>query len=200
MPYTGSLLCRLKTTTGRASGPGKYSDSRHGLSANLLHSQECIHGRRFVPVRILQSFSGAISVETHFTDAVKCVFLAGRFAVGLGPVFGGPVKLFTITEVHFGHFGVLRVAWFRAAHQGLQAQQGRLDSEGGRPLIFENVEADGSRLRRDIRVPDFGIKFHFRGFDCERVERYHVRRQSRGVRFRDIQIILKRTRPTHVQG
>jgi hypothetical protein len=56
---------------------------------------------------------------------------------------------------------VLGVVGLRHAEQGLQGEEGGPDGEGGRPLVLEDVEADGSSLGRDVGMPNFGLKFHF---------------------------------------
>ena len=59
-----------------------------------------------------------------------------------------------------GHHCVLGVVWLRNAQKSLQGEQGRANGECGRPLVLENVEADGPSLGGNVGVPDFSIEFH----------------------------------------
>ena len=73
------------------------------------------------------------------------------------------VELINIRFVLLGHNGVLRVIGLRSAHQSLDAEQSGPDAEGRRPLVFEDVEADGTGDGTDIRVPDFCVELHLWG-------------------------------------
>ena len=61
--------------------------------------------------------------------------------------------------------GVLRVPGLGRREQRLQRQQRRLEREGGRPGVLEDVEADGARGRRDVWVPDFRHELHLGGHE-----------------------------------
>ena len=42
--------------------------------------------------------------------------------------------------------------------QSSDGEQGGAEGECGRPLLAENVETDGTSLRRDVRVPNLRVK------------------------------------------
>ena len=49
----------------------------------------------------------------------------------------------------------LWIVWFRGGQERLDAEQHCPEGHGRRPLVLENVEADGPRHARDVRMPDF---------------------------------------------
>ena len=70
------------------------------------------------------------------------------------------VVRFAVALVLVRDHGVLGIVWFRGAQQRLQADQRSANGERRRPLILEDVEADGASLRRNILVPNPGLKLH----------------------------------------
>ena len=78
----------------------------------------------------------------------------------------GPCSLieqFSITFILRGDHCVLGVVRLRIAEQGLQGEQGSANGEGRRPLVLQDVQADGPGLRGDVGVPDLGVESHLRG-------------------------------------
>ena len=53
------------------------------------------------------------------------------------------VEFLSVLLVLASHNGVLRIVGLRDAQQSLQGQQGSADGKRGRPLILEDIEADG---------------------------------------------------------
>jgi hypothetical protein len=82
--------------------------------------------------------------------------LGGGFfgeGVAFGPEFRCAAELLVVGLVHVGDFCVLWIAWLSRAEQRLEGEEGSLDGQGRRPLVFENVETNGTGLRRDIWMP-----------------------------------------------
>jgi len=52
------------------------------------------------------------------------------------------------------------LTWLRSTEKSLQGDQGSPNGEGGGPLVLQDIEADGSGLRADVRVPDLCEEFH----------------------------------------
>ena len=52
------------------------------------------------------------------------------------------------------------LTWLRSAEKSLQGDQGSSDGQGGGPLVLQDIEADRSGLRADVRVPDLCEEFH----------------------------------------
>ena len=47
----------------------------------------------------------------------------------------------------------------------MERDQSRFEGEDGGPSVLEDVQADGARDRRDVRVVDFGDEFHLDGLE-----------------------------------
>ena len=75
-----------------------------------------------------------------------------------------PVALVQISD--FGHERVVRVG---VSEQRADREKHFRDSEGGRPLVLEDVEADGA-IRVDVSMVNFRCKGDLRGL--ERVVRW----------------------------
>lgn len=58
---------------------------------------------------------------------------------------------------------VLRIGRLRRAQEGLQGDEGGFEGEDGRPGVLEDVKADRAGCGRDVRMVDFGEKFHLHG-------------------------------------
>ena len=72
---------------------------------------------------------------------------------------------FAVALILVRDHGVLGIVWLRGAQQRLQADQRSANGERRRPLILEDVEADGASLRRNIWVPNPGLKLHLQSTD-----------------------------------
>ena len=60
-----------------------------------------------------------------------------------------------IALVDVGDLGHERIIWVGVSQQRADGEQNLGDGEGGRPLVFEDVEADGS-IAVDVHVINFG--------------------------------------------
>jgi len=70
------------------------------------------------------------------------------------------VESLPVFDVLLRHDCVLRVRRFSAAHQSLDREQGSSDRERWAPLVFQNIQANSSGDRTDVRMPNFGVEFH----------------------------------------
>ena len=61
-------------------------------------------------------------------------------------------KIFLILP---GHHRVLGIVWFRSGEEGLDTEQDRPQRHRRRPLVLQDVQADGPRHARDVGMPDF---------------------------------------------
>ena len=98
--------------------------------------------------------------EAHLHQAARLALVDGRVRVLGHPLAGVLVELLAVALVLVGDHGVLGVVGLGGAEQGLQGEQGGADGEGGRPLVLEDVEADGAGLGADVGVPDLGLEAH----------------------------------------
>lgn len=57
----------------------------------------------------------------------------------------------------------MRVVGFWGTEEGLEGEECGPDGEGRRPLVLEDVQADGPRLARNVGMPNLGVELHLRG-------------------------------------
>ena len=87
----------------------------------------------------------------------------------MGPVARGVLEARARGHIVLCDLGILRVIGLRAAEERLQRDEGGFQGKNGRPGVLEDVEADGARGRRDIRMVDLGDKFHLYGLKRIRI-------------------------------
>mgnify|MGYP006889531655 CR=1 FL=1 len=80
--------------------------------------------------------------------------------VVLHPLLGRQFIQLSVRLVLASDLGVLRIIRLGRAHERLQRDESCANREGRRPLILENIKADGSSLRADIRVPNLRLELH----------------------------------------
>ena len=78
--------------------------------------------------------------------------------VTLSPFTGRLVMLWLIALENVGNLRDKRVIWVGVGQQGADGKQNLGDGEGGRPLVFEDVEADRT----------IAVDVHVINFRCER--------------------------------
>ena len=70
-----------------------------------------------------------------------------------------------VSLVLASHFSVLRVIGLRRAEQRLKRDKGGPDRQRWGPFVLQDIEADGTGLGADVRVPDFSVELHLGRFE-----------------------------------
>ena len=65
-----------------------------------------------------------------------------------------------VSLVLTGHLRVLRIIGLRRAEQRLQGNERCPDRQRRGPLVLQDVEADRTGLRANIRMPDLSVELH----------------------------------------
>ena len=71
------------------------------------------------------------------------------------------VKCFAVAFVLSSNHCILRIVGLRSTQQCLQRKEGSTDGKSWRPLVFKDVQTNGTGLGTDIGVPYFGFEAHF---------------------------------------
>lgn len=87
-----------------------------------------------------------------------------------------------MANISFNDFSFLWVVWFRRRHERLQREQHRSERHCCRPLVLEDVEADGASHRGDVRVPDLGDEADFGRVERIRVGNLKLQAKNEGVK------------------
>lgn len=130
------------------------------MTGSCSSAQQRVEGLLLVEPVLLQCGQGLLSGEAHLSQSLDLALIDQWRGVLFHPLLRMLVKLLPVLLVLGCHNCVLRVVWLGNAQQGLEGEQGGSDGEGWRPFVLEDVEADGSGLRRNVGMPNFGLKFH----------------------------------------
>ena len=68
-------------------------------------------------------------------------------------------------DVMLRDLGVLWVVGLRRTQEGLERDKGGFEGEDGGPSVLEDVQADSTRHRGNVRVVHFGDEFHLDGLE-----------------------------------
>lgn len=127
-------------------------------------SEQRIEGLLFVEAVFLECGECLLPGKAHLHKSFDLALVDLRRCEFLHPLLSVLVELVPILLVFGGHHCVLGVVGLGHAQQSLQGEEGSADGEGGRPLVLEDVEADGPGLGGDVGVPDLGLELHLGGF------------------------------------
>lgn len=98
--------------------------------------------------------------ETHLHKLFHLLFDIFLLGIVLHPLFRSELVQLPISLILACNLSILWIIWLGTAEKCLQRNERGSDSERRRPLILENIEADGSGLRADIWMPYLRIELH----------------------------------------
>lgn len=114
----------------------------------FILTEELFGGPLELPVVGGQGHAGLMLVYAHVQEpldlGVEVVDGVGSAGVHVGPVARREVEQFGVVAELLGHDGVLRVVGFRSRHERLERQQDSPQRQRRRPLVLQDVQADGA--------------------------------------------------------
>ena len=119
---------------------------------------------------MLLTRNAAKSVSTCLKASRPCPWRLGSEGVVIG-------------FVHVRHNRVLRIVWLGGGQERLEREHRRLDAQRGRPLIFEDVEADGAVCAADVGMPHLGDEAHLGSLERVGVGELDVHLRDEARRF-----------------
>eukprot|EP00631_Chrysoreinhardia_giraudii_P004340 CAMPEP_0197424874 /NCGR_PEP_ID=MMETSP1170-20131217/28348_1 /TAXON_ID=54406 /ORGANISM="Sarcinochrysis sp, Strain CCMP770" /LENGTH=214 /DNA_ID=CAMNT_0042952381 /DNA_START=68 /DNA_END=709 /DNA_ORIENTATION=+ len=135
--------------------------ARLGRRRGFASGKQAVDGLGFIATGGGESVDGLFSAEAHFDESGDGGRIAfGLSRVGFGPEFGGLFEFVGVGLVHRRDLGVLGIVGLGGTEEGLKGKKRGLDGQSRGPLVFEDVQADGPGLGRNVRVPDLGQELH----------------------------------------
>lgn len=127
-------------------------------------TEEEFGGSLHVPVASGESNYSLALLDTDVGEVLGLLLedrvVARPPGVDVRPLLGRQPEHVEVVLVLLGHHRVLRVVRLRGRHERLQRQKHRAQRHGGRPLVLQDVQTNGTRHRRDVRVPDLCYEFN----------------------------------------
>lgn len=163
------LKLQIKLETGGQDCHPLYDLCMISCSA----TEQEIKCQLLVTIVALKCFNTYILWESHFHQLFHFGLYVFLLSIILNPLFRRQLVQLPISFILSCDFGILWIIGLGTAEQCLEGNQCSSDGQRRRPLVLQDIQANSSGLRADIRMPYFSIKLHLRwlewviGWNCD---------------------------------
>mmetsp|Transcript_8682 Transcript_8682/g.20590 ORF Transcript_8682/g.20590 Transcript_8682/m.20590 type:complete len:208 (+) Transcript_8682:14-637(+) len=147
-------------------------------SATSSSTQQDFKSPLCVAAYAVKGFGSLLLGEPHRRQRGDLLLVSCRrplLRVRIGPECSCSLPVFEVALVLPRDLGILRVIRLWRAQQRLQRYKSGLDGKRRAPLVLQDIQADRSRLARNVRVPQACCKLHLGGLEWVGVGNHNVK-------------------------